>query len=80
MNSACSKPRPKPPAPEKMSANPDIVINFQGDAPLTPPWFIEALIENIAKDPSVDMATPVLRLDKETYQNFRKKIAFTYIS
>ena len=34
-------------AVEKMSANPDIVINFQGDAPLTPPWFIEALIENI---------------------------------
>ena len=56
---------------EKISTKPDIVINFQGDAPLTPPWFIEALIENIAKDTTVDMATPVLRLDKKSYQNFR---------
>ena len=58
-------------AVEKMSANPDIVINFQGDAPLTPPWFIETLIENIKKDPTSEMVTPVLRLDRKTYHNFR---------
>ena len=58
-------------AVEKISIKPDIVINFQGDAPLTPPWFVEDLIENIALDPTADMATPVLRLDKETYHNFR---------
>ena len=55
----------------KISIKPDLVINFQGDAPLTPPWFVENLIKNIAKDPNADMATPVLRLDKETYHNFR---------
>lgn len=41
----------------------DIVVNLQGDAPLTPPWFIEALIESLASSPSSDIATPVLRCD-----------------
>ncbi|MFT6228210.1 MAG: 3-deoxy-manno-octulosonate cytidylyltransferase (CMP-KDO synthetase), partial [Paracoccaceae bacterium] len=26
----------------------DLVVNLQGDAPLTPPWFVEALIEGMA--------------------------------
>ncbi|MEL7106944.1 MAG: manno-octulosonate cytidylyltransferase [Pseudomonadota bacterium] len=43
----------------RLDMAPDIVINLQGDAPLTPPWYIEALIETMA-DPSVDVATPVL--------------------
>ncbi|MFZ8941713.1 MAG: 3-deoxy-manno-octulosonate cytidylyltransferase family protein [Gemmobacter sp.] len=38
---------------------PRIVINLQGDAPLTPPWFIEALIE--AMRPGTEVATTVLR-------------------
>lgn len=49
---------------------PDLVINFQGDAPLTPPWFVEALIAAMETDPSVSMATPVLRCDRQTYENF----------
>ncbi|MCT8160370.1 3-deoxy-manno-octulosonate cytidylyltransferase [Pseudoruegeria sp. SHC-113] len=40
---------------------PEIVVNLQGDAPLTPPWFVEALIESMAADPGTDCATPVLR-------------------
>lgn len=41
----------------------DLVVNLQGDAPLTPPWFIEALIAGLAADPLAEMATPVLRCD-----------------
>lgn len=41
----------------------DIVVNLQGDAPLTPPWFVEALIAALAADPSAEVATPVLRCD-----------------
>ncbi|WP_417258582.1 3-deoxy-manno-octulosonate cytidylyltransferase [Celeribacter sp.] len=41
----------------------DVVINFQGDAPLTPSWFVEALIDDIASDASVSMTTPVLQCD-----------------
>lgn len=45
----------------------DLIVNFQGDAPLTPPWFVEDLIEAMTADAQIDMATPVLRCDKETY-------------
>ncbi len=49
---------------------PDLVINFQGDAPLTPPWFVEALIDHMARDTEAVMATPVLRLDPAHYEAF----------
>lgn len=54
---------------EMLSTEPDVVINLQGDAPLTPPWFVEALIEAMA-DSSVQMTTPVLKCDHETLSNF----------
>ncbi len=41
--------------------DPDVVINFQGDALLTPPTFVEALIERMAND-DVDVATPAMQL------------------
>lgn len=50
---------------------PDIVVNLQGDAPLTPPWFLTALIDEMQADPTVQMATPVLRCDGQTLTNFR---------
>ncbi|MEM9199383.1 MAG: NTP transferase domain-containing protein, partial [Pseudomonadota bacterium] len=43
-------------------ADSDVIVNLQGDAPLTPPWFVEALIAAMA-DPAVAVATPVLRCD-----------------
>ena len=46
----------------------DVVVNLQGDAPLTPPNFVEALIA--AMDLGTDVATPVLRCDPATYANF----------
>lgn len=47
----------------KLHMEPDIVINLQGDAPLTPPWFMEQLIAAIKAHPDMDLATPVLRCD-----------------
>ena len=41
----------------------DIVVNLQGDAPLTPAWFVEDLIAGLQADPEADIATPVLRCD-----------------
>jgi 3-deoxy-manno-octulosonate cytidylyltransferase (CMP-KDO synthetase) len=41
----------------------DIIVNLQGDAPLTPPWFIEDLLAGMAAHPDADIATPVLRCD-----------------
>lgn len=39
---------------------PEMIVNLQGDAPLTPPWFIEDLIAGLRAAPDADAATPVL--------------------
>lgn len=41
----------------------DIVVNLQGDAPLTPHWFVEGLVEGLRAAPEAEIATPVLRCD-----------------
>ncbi len=53
-----------------LPSTPDVVINLQGDAPLTPPHYVEALITAMA-DPSVQMATPVLRTEADHLQALR---------
>jgi 3-deoxy-manno-octulosonate cytidylyltransferase (CMP-KDO synthetase) len=40
----------------------DLVVNFQGDALLTPPGFVEALIARMETDRDALVATPALRL------------------
>src|SRR5689334_9628183 len=45
--------------------DPDLVINFQGDALLTPPGFVEALIARMQADADVLVATPAMRLRSE---------------
>ena len=41
----------------------DVVVNLQGDAPLTPAWFVEDLVAGLLADPWADIATPVLCCD-----------------
>src|SRR3954470_9846938 len=41
---------------------PDLIINFQGDALLTPAGFVEALIDRMRSDSDVLVATPAMRL------------------
>ena len=41
---------------------PDVVVNLQGDALLTPPGYVEALIERMRGDDEVRVATPAMRL------------------
>ena len=50
----------------------DVVVNFQGDAPLTPPWFVEDLLEALFKDTDAAMATPVLKTSPETLSSFQE--------
>lgn len=47
-----------------------IVVNLQGDAPLTPPHFVTALVAKLRADPAAQVATPVLRCDPESLANF----------
>ena len=55
---------------QHLTESADLYINLQGDAPLTPAWFVEDLIREMKTDPSVQMATPVLRCDAHTHANF----------
>lgn len=58
---------------ECLDALPDgieIVVNLQGDAPLTPSWFVEDLVKGLRNNPGADVATPVLRADGETLAGF----------
>ncbi len=40
---------------------PDAVINLQGDAVLTPPWVVQALVDAFHADPSLGMVTAAVR-------------------
>ncbi len=48
----------------------DVIVNLQGDAPLTPAWFVEDLVTGLAADPVADIATPVLRCDGRAVAGF----------
>ena len=48
---------------ENLNFDCDIVVNFQGDAPLTPDWFVEDLLNAFKENADTEIATPVLRLD-----------------
>ena len=48
----------------------DVVVNLQGDAPLTPAWFVEDLVRGLLADPGADIATPVLRCDGRALNGF----------
>ncbi|WP_108503214.1 3-deoxy-manno-octulosonate cytidylyltransferase [Paracoccus indicus] len=44
-----------------LGITPEIVVNLQGDAPLTPAWFVEDLFAGLRAAPDAQVATPVLR-------------------
>jgi len=56
---------------ETLAAKPEIVINLQGDAVLTPPWVIAPVVEEFHRDASVEMATPAVALDAEQEADLR---------
>lgn len=42
---------------QQASLHPDVIINLQGDALLTPPWVIQALLETMKRDAMIQCAT-----------------------
>lgn len=48
----------------------DMIVNLQGDAPLTPHWFVEDLVDGLRGAPEADVATPVLRCDGRAHRSF----------
>jgi 3-deoxy-manno-octulosonate cytidylyltransferase (CMP-KDO synthetase) len=55
----------------------DVVLNLQGDALLTPPWVLEAMIDEMILDAVPDIVTPAVRLDGAVLDEFleQKKAA-----
>jgi len=47
----------------------ELIVNLQGDAPLTPPEFVTAVIQAM---PGREMVTPVLRADPKTLRRLRE--------
>lgn len=45
----------------------DVIVNLQGDAPLTPPWVIDAAAAAMAEDPALQLATPAVALTEDAY-------------
>lgn len=55
-----------------LGGKPSVVVNLQGDAVLMPPWVIGALVDEMRRDPSVQIATPAVRLSKAQYESMLK--------
>lgn len=49
----------------------DIYINLQGDAPLTPYWFVEELISKLTHNYHINVATPVLRCSSSVLRDLK---------
>ncbi len=58
-------------AAESLSEKPDIIINLQGDAPLTPPWVIQELVSHMRSNPETQIATPAVKLTEAVYNKLR---------
>lgn len=56
----------------QLKQKPDFILNFQGDAPLTPPGLLAALIKGFALDPC-DIITPVTQLSWAALDDLREK-------
>ena len=54
-----------------MPEKPEVILNLQGDAPLTPPWFLENLIAALRQNEEFDAATPILKCDDNTLQRLQ---------
>ncbi|QIK78093.1 3-deoxy-manno-octulosonate cytidylyltransferase [Sphingomonas piscis] len=47
----------------------DVIVNLQGDAPLSPPMIVEQLVARLEEDKAAVMATPVVRCARSTYEH-----------
>jgi len=55
---------------DKLGGSFDVVVNLQGDAPLTPAWFVEDLVAGLVADPVAEVATPVLKTEGRALRGF----------
>lgn len=54
---------------DAMREVPGIIVNFQGDAPLTPPEIVAAVIDRMWREPLLGVATPVIPCRGDTLRH-----------
>lgn len=59
-------------AAKQLDDTPDFILNLQGDAPLTPPQALQAMIAAFLNDPQVSVVTPVHRLSWDGLDRLRE--------
>lgn len=47
----------------------DVVVNLQGDAPLSPAWVVTQLVELLERDRDAIVATPAVRASRSVYEH-----------
>ncbi len=55
---------------KRVAISEDIILNLQGDALLTPPWVLEAMIDEMIIDRTPEMVTPAVRLEGAAFEEF----------
>lgn len=58
---------------EQLNERYDVIFNLQGDAVLTPPWVIDSVLKVMLEDPSIMLATPMVKLSGEALLKFVNK-------
>jgi 3-deoxy-manno-octulosonate cytidylyltransferase (CMP-KDO synthetase) len=53
---------------ESRGIEPDVIVNLQGDAVLTPPSVIQPLVDCLLSDSTIEIATPATRMSFEAYE------------
>ena len=61
---------------KRVAISEDIILNLQGDALLTPPWVLEAMIDEMIIDRTPEVVTPAVRLEGAALDEFveQKKV------
>jgi 3-deoxy-manno-octulosonate cytidylyltransferase (CMP-KDO synthetase) len=62
-------------AVKKLDYKPDFILNLQGDAPLTPPWFLEKMMDKFLenRDEKMFMVTPGYKMTWEELDVMREE-------
>lgn len=55
-------------AASALSPKPEVILNLQGDAVLTPPWVMQALVDAMRADNTIGFATTATQLTAKQYQ------------
>ncbi len=58
---------------KRVAISEDIILNLQGDALLTPPWVLEAMIDEMTIDRAPEIVTPAVRLEGAALDEFAEQ-------